>query len=140
MNKSQLSFSARIIFCVIVMVSATVATGTAQDKIYTKIISVSGPKNNEKRDSVFAEVKDATFTISLHPMNQGAYYSAQRAIHRSKITEEYKWITLYLATDKGASITFKDAAEFTQYMDAHGYKPDSETKQRYSTDYVFSKK
>ena len=105
-----------------------------------KLFRFRGPRNNEKRDSTFAEVQDANFAISLHSVNQRSFYSAQRAIHRSKITEEYRWITLYLATDKGASIAFKDAPEFIQYMDTHGCKFDSETKQRYSTDYVFSKK
>jgi pterin-4a-carbinolamine dehydratase len=141
MTKSYRPFRLSIAFCLVFFLLTGAATDVvAQSSIYTKIISISGPKNNEKRDSTFSEVKDATFTISLHSMNQGAQYSAQRAIHRSKITEEYKWITLYLATDKGDDIAFKDAADFMRYMEEHGYKLDSETKQRYSTDYVFSKK
>lgn len=139
MKKNPFTSAPVITLCLILI--CTLATPTqSQAQVYTKTISVSGAKNNEKRDSTFTEVKESPFSISLHSMSQGAYYSAQRAIHRSKITEEYKWITLYLADDKGGDVSFKDAAEFIKYMESHGYKLDSETKERFRTDYVFSKK
>ncbi|HEY3406378.1 MAG TPA: hypothetical protein VGK59_23480 [Ohtaekwangia sp.] len=112
----------------------------AQETLYTKTISVSGPKNNEKKDSTFVAVTDGSFAISLNSLSNDTRFRAQRAVHRSKITEPFHWVTLILAHADGTDVYFKDAADFIQYMDVHGYVVESETKQRYSTDYVFRKK
>lgn len=110
----------------------------AQEKLYTKMITISGPRDNEKRDSVFTTVSDATFEIGFHSLSKG--YSAQKTIERPKPGQEFRQVKLYVANADGSDVFFKNAEEFIAYMNARGYEKTSETKQRFSVDYAFSKK
>jgi hypothetical protein len=125
---------------VVSMIFATGADSLAQEKLYTKTITISGPRDNEKRDSVFTTVTEATFEIGFHSLNQGQRYSAQTTLERPKLGQEFRQVKLYLANADGTDVFFKNADEFIAYMDARGYEKASETKQRFSVDYAFKKK
>jgi hypothetical protein len=141
MKKSILSFRISVIMIAVgVTMITSAADCLAQEKLYTKTITISGPRDNEKRDSVFVTVNDATFEIGFHSLNQGQRYSAQKTLERPKPGQEFRQVKLYLANADGTDIFFKDAAEFIAYMDARGYEKTSETKQRFSVDYAFRKK
>lgn len=128
-------------FAVVLMILIALATSkesVAQEKLYTKTITISGPKDNEKRDSVFTVVNDATFDIGFHSVK--GRYSAQRTLERPKVGQEFRQVKIYLANADGSDIFFKDADEFVAYMDSRGYAKTTETKQRFSVDYTFTKK
>jgi hypothetical protein len=136
-NSQKLSF----LFCFLVTTALGITTECyAQEQLHTKTISIVGPKDKEKRDSTFAAVTEASFEIALYSMNQGQRFSARRKIEEPKIGQEFRMITLFIADADGTDVYFKDAADFINYMDAHGYEMTSETKQRFRTDYVFKKK
>jgi hypothetical protein len=142
MTKSLFSSftSLSIMLAVTTLVLAAGTDSLAQEKLYTKTITISGPRDNEKRDSVFTNVNDVTFEIGFHSMNQGEKYSAQRTIERPKPGQEFRQVKLYLANADGTDVFFRNAEEFIAYMDARGYEKTSETKQRFSVDYAFTKK
>jgi hypothetical protein len=129
-----------IAFAVFVLTAASGSDCFAQEKLYTKVITISGPRDNEKRDSVFTNVTDATFEIGFHSLNQGQKYSAQKTIERPKPGQEFRQVKLYLANSDGTDVFFKSAEEFITYMAARGYEKTGETTQRFSVDYVFTKK
>src|SRR5688572_30332903 len=111
MNKSSFFYSCRIrlgnlikrklqvplVFLLLVLALSISNQGYGQEKLYTKLISITGPKENEKRDSTFAEVIEDPFAIALHSINQGEKYRAQRTIERPKPGQEFRMITLFLS-------------------------------------------
>ncbi|HEY0652705.1 MAG TPA: hypothetical protein VGD65_06235 [Chryseosolibacter sp.] len=129
-----------ILFVVVAVSLISAAQCLAQEKLYTKTITISGPRDNEKRDSVFTTVTTPTFEIGFHSISQGTKYSAQKTIERPKVGQEFRQVKLYLANADGTDVFFKDADEFIAYMDARGYQKTTETKQRFSVEYIFSKK